>query len=246
MFGGNDEGTLCDDWPKRDQIKAIVEHNIMGYPTSKYVCEMIIKQANDRGIPCKVFRFPWITGESNTGRLNYTNNHIILRFLSYLKIKSIPDAPLPAIVLPVDVCADLSLKLFWNDEAPNEVYNIAHPNPGLEVEFVQVAKEHFGVELELVDWRSKEFVSKLYATDMPLAALKEIYEDVDKGIAVAESGAFQAIQGYLNEPEIFFKNKKVETYLPGFSANMFTSTMDIIKRNLEFVKSEGLFAKYGL
>lgn len=51
-------------------------------------------QANERGIPCIVIRFPWTTGESETGRLNYTINHFIL---SCLKIMSIPNGPLGAV-----------------------------------------------------------------------------------------------------------------------------------------------------
>lgn len=247
IFGSNEEGTLCDNWPEPEQFKVIAENGVGGYPTSKFVSEMLIKQANERGIPCKVFRFPWITGESKTGQLNYLNNHYILRFISYLKIKAMPMAPVPALVLPVDICAEISLKLFLNENVPQAIFNIPHPNPQLEVEFVKVAKKDFYVDLELVDWKSKEFAEKLYATDMPLESLREIYDNVDRAVSMSKAVPFQAVNGYLDSPDNYFTscNAKLEKYINNYSESI-PSSMDIIRKDLLYVKSKGFLDKFGV
>lgn len=241
IFGINASETLNDDWPQLNEIKVISENNVPGYQTSKYVCEMLMKEANARGVPCKVFRFPWITGNSQTGQLNYINNHYILRLLSYLKLKCMPSLAMPAIVLPVDTCAELSLKVFFDDEAPLEVYNIGHPDPQVEQEFVQLAKE-FGVDVDVVEF--KEFAEKLQ-NDSPLKSLKELYTDVERVMGIYSSGAFQAIQGYINSPETYFKNNKVSKFIPNFDKSI-ESSMDIIRKNLNYVKSQGFFEKYNI
>ncbi|CAL8109687.1 unnamed protein product [Orchesella dallaii] len=242
IFGTNDCNTLSDNWPEMSEIDTIVKYRIPGYQTSKYVVEILMKEANRRGIPCKVFRFPWITGDSRTGQMSYINNHYILRFLSYLKVKALPSVAVPAIVLNVDVCADLSLKLFMNDETPFEIYNVGHPDPQLEQEFVSVAKDSFGVELDIIEY--KDFAEKLQL-ETPLDSLKELYTDVERVMSILTSDAIQSVKGWLHSPVGFFRNEKVNRYIPNFAQDI-PSSMEIIRKDLQFAKSKGFFQQLGI
>lgn len=142
----------------------IVEHKIPALQDSKLICELLLKQALDRGIPCKVYRLPWIAGKSQTGWLNPIDNLYILRYLSFVKVKAMPPLAIPATPIPVDICARISLQLFFDDEAPCEVYNIAHPQPPIEQELVGVAKEEFGVDIEILE--QDNFLDKMKDTTL--------------------------------------------------------------------------------
>jgi len=61
-------------------------------------------------------------------------------------------------MLPVDVCAEASVRLFFDERAVAPVYNLTHGNPDADQEFVNVAKR-FGHNVELVEF--EEFAKRV-------------------------------------------------------------------------------------
>jgi hypothetical protein len=52
-----------------------------------------------------------------------------------------PGLPIPLFILPVDVCSELSVKIFFDDSAPYEMYNVYNPNVCNETDFVGIGED---------------------------------------------------------------------------------------------------------
>lgn len=237
---GNESLHLPDIWVSDDVLDWIAENNLPGLLASKLICEVLLRQAVQRGIPCKVFRFPWIAGDSENGRLNPIDNLYILRYLSFLKMKAVPTMPLPANLLPVDLCAALSLKLFFNEYAPCEVYNIGHPHPPVEQEFVEVAKDVFGVNLELIEWQ--ELSKRMEESG------DKIVKELNKGQGSFYNQIAEAVgmaKGYFVSPHTYFTNEKLTRLVPNYE-NEIPPAMEILKKDMTYLKQSGLVEKFGI
>jgi polyketide synthase PksM len=103
------EKTMWEDWYVGEEVFQLKN---TGYPVSKFICEVLLKQFSDVGVPVGVFRFPALFGDSKSGRFTLQNNHAAMRLLGFCKLGAIPAIPLPIQVLPSDLAADLSLQIF--------------------------------------------------------------------------------------------------------------------------------------
>lgn len=236
-----DDGTLQEVWPKLSDFENVTH---LGYPISKFVAELLVNQAVSRGIPCKSIRFPLILGDSQTGQFSMQNNHFMMRLFSFLKMKCMPSQPTPALVLPVDFCAKTAIQLFFNEQAPSDVYNVAPPRPQLEQEFSAVAEE-MGYPVELVEY--DDYIKKLKEDGEKslLFIFKELYNDVDFVNSLYTSSSVDAVQKWLLDSDNFFVSKKMQKYYPEFFDQVEPS-FDIIKRDLKYAEKVGLFGKFEL
>ncbi|CAL8093035.1 unnamed protein product [Orchesella dallaii] len=236
-----EDGTLGEDWPTLEEYSNVTN---LGYPVSKYVAELLIAEGVRRGIPCKAIRFPLILGSSQTGQFSMHNNHFMMRLFAYLKMKCMPSAPTPAVVLPVDFCAKTAIQLFFNEEAPSDVYNVAPPHPQLEQEFANVAEE-MGYPMEIVEYDDYIKRVKEDGEKSLLYIFKELYNDVDFVNSLYTSSSVEAIQKWLIDSENFFVSKKLLKYQPSFFDEV-EGSIDIIKRDLKYAEKIGLFEKFEL
>lgn len=236
-----EDGTLGEAWPTIDDFNNVTH---LGYPVSKYVAELLVHQAVERNIPCKAIRFPLILGDSKTGRFSMQNNHFMIRLFSFLKMKCMPSEPTPAVVLPVDVCANTAVQLFFNEEAPSDIYNVSPPHPQLEQNFAAVAEE-MGYAVDLVEY--DDYIKKLKEDGEKslLYIFKELYNDVDFVNSLYTSSSVEAVQKWLLDSENFFVSKKLQKYFPDFY-NQVEPSFDIIKRDLKYAEKIGLFEKFEL
>ncbi|CAL8118605.1 unnamed protein product [Orchesella dallaii] len=238
----DDDGSLSEDWPNVDDFDNLTQ--LMGYPISKFICDMLMKEAVlERKIPCKVFRLSAIAGDSITGRFNYQNNHLLMRLLSYMRVRSMPSVPLPLNVLPVDTCADITLSVFFNPDAPQDIYNVCQEKPQHEQAFVEVAKE-MGYEIDVVEFA--DFVKKLEeeGEGSLLYSLRDLY--LNEELYTSIFFGPEALQEWFVNPEEFFKCRKVAKYYGKGMGKEFPSSMEIIKRDLRFAKEQGIFQKLGV
>ncbi|ODM93217.1 L-aminoadipate-semialdehyde dehydrogenase large subunit [Orchesella cincta] len=231
------EGVIAEGWP--EDVGDFDFATSLAYPITKFVSEMLFKEAAKRGIPCKVFRFPIVTGNSKTGKFCLNNNHVMLRYISILTNGAIPSSPMPMPMLPIDQCAEISMKIFFHDKGgQSDLYNITHPNVDIDQEFVQVAKR-FGKRVSLVD--DEEFA-------------KSLERDLERG---TNFGAFknyyvkdQFWKKYRCHLPLFkfwrpgndgyFVSKKLETLMPDIY-DPEERTMDYVYKDLKFAKNNGWF-----
>ncbi|CAL8084937.1 unnamed protein product [Orchesella dallaii] len=237
----DEEGRLSENWPQIEEFEKVTTY---AYPITKFVGDVLMKQAAERGIPCKVFRFPLIVGDSKTGRCSMENNHAMLRHMFIMKNGIIPCNPLPYNTLPVDVCADVSVKLFFNEKANiSDLYNITHAHPDADQEFVEVAQK-FGHKVEIVEF--SEFNKKIQESELQDSALSlfaDFYRDEED--LMTHYISTPALQHWLEGNELFFISKKVSALLPEFYKGQGRTT-EYIYKDLLFAKSQGWFEKFGL
>ncbi|CAL8084808.1 unnamed protein product [Orchesella dallaii] len=239
-----DTGKLSERWPEVGDYDNVTT---FGYPVSKFVGDMLAKQAAERGIPVKAFRLPLIVGESGTGRCTIENNHAILRYLFIMKTGIMPSNPLPLSMLPVDICAESSILLFFNEKAPLGMYNISQVNPDTEQEFVNVAKR-FGYHVDIAD--SSEFAKRVQnigseGEESAFSIFKDFYED--DGAVMSSFATVPALRSWLegDNSENMWVSAKVKKYFPEFYEGH-RRTMEYIFDDLTFCKKEGWFKKFGL
>jgi thioester reductase-like protein len=239
----DDGGHLSENW---QDVGALDKINFnMGYVISKHISEQLTKQAVERGIPCKTFRFPYIAGDSETGRCDYLTNHVVLRWLAYMKLRCMPDLPTPVVAIPVDHCAKMSLDIFLNPQAPPDVYNVSHQDGGMEQNLIGIA-ETFDIHIQPVSF--SQFLEKLKAesADSPLASFTKRYEEEEAMV----NGNFvvnpdiSALQKYAEDSSTFFKSRKLPPLIPYYDE--LESTEDVLRRDVTFLKDSGVLEKFGI
>ncbi|CAL8085190.1 unnamed protein product [Orchesella dallaii] len=243
---GNNQ--LTEDWPEVGDYDNV---GTFSYQISKFVGDVLVKEAVKRGIPCRVFRFPLLSGESETGQCEPSTNHALLRFMFMLKKGIMASLPWPLIMLPVDVCAKATIRIFFDERAPqSDIYNVGIAKPDVEQEFVNVAAK-LGYKVDLVEF--SEFVKILKDTEnndktltqeRPLLNMfLEMYSDEDFILGMYANTA--VLHRWLEGCPNVFRNRKMETFLPEFYEEQ-QPTMEYIYKDLMYVKSQGWFGKFGL
>lgn len=236
----DEEGSLSEDWPVQDELEGVTD---LGYPISKMICDQLVRQAIMRGLPSKSFRFGGLIGHSETGRFRHQNNHLMLRFLCYMKLGAMPSVPVPAFLLPVDVAAKTSIRIFFDEKSTqSDVFNICHPNPALEQEFPVLAKE-FGFDVDVVDYN--EFVNRFAneGEDSILYPFRELYENEDRYNSLVSFP--DAIRKWLENPDKFFSVRKISIIIPEYVESL-QCTWEYVRRDLLYAKEIGLFEKLRL
>ncbi|CAL8085487.1 unnamed protein product [Orchesella dallaii] len=234
---------ISESWPKAGDYDGITTFS---YPISKFVGDYLVKEAVERGIPCKAFRLPLITGELETGRCEVQSSHALLRFLFIMKNGIMPSTPLPMPMLPVDVCAEVSIRIFFDERALPDIYNIGNPRVDMDQEFVRVAKE-FGHNVDIVEL--SEFLKRVKESGEQdsksafFSLFAEVYSDEDA--LMSSYSNVTVIQRWIEGNEGIFLSQKVPQMVPEFYEHQ-RPTMDYIYKDLLFVKEKGWFEKFGL
>lgn len=233
------DGSISESWPELEDYDGVTT---FAYPISKFVEDMLMKQAVcERKLPCKVFRLPYLCGDSKTGQFPVEQNHMMFRYIFILKNGIMPSNPFPLQMLPTDICAEMIVKLSFMENAPDDVYNITHDQPGIDQEFPGVA-EKFGFQVDLVEF--SEFARRVLeagedeSTGGYHPILKELYRNEEEILVHYHTApAFKHwMEG--EDRETFFVSKKLLKYDPDFYKGL-EKSLDFVERDLTYVKSLG-------
>lgn len=237
-----EDGGWCETWPEIEDFDGVTT---FAYPITKFVGDMLLKEAVlNRNIPAKVFRLPLIFGDSKTGRFLLDQNHVMYRYLFILKTGVMSSNPIPMALLPVDICASVSVQLFFDERCSMDLYNVCHHIPVVDQEFVEVAAR-LGYKIELVEF--SEFAEKVREStteDSPFAIFKEMYRD-DQDMLAHYTSVPALRQWVADAGQNFFISKKVAKIIPEFYESL-EPTKEYIYRDLKFAKDVGWFTKFQL
>lgn len=249
MTGEDAAGDYSEDW---QSIKAFSGMAVKcGYPASKLVSEELVRQGIERGIPCKVIRFPYISGDSKTGQCDYQTNHFILRWLTFLRLGRMPASLTPFFAVPVDQCAAISLEIFFNPEAPSDVYNIMQMRSDPEDEsLIQVAQQEFGVTIQVLPFANFMEELRLPNEDQsPLAPFRELYE----GEGTTFMNSFEGLDVQILKrckdgkgKNFRMNHQKMERFGMSDESVGKDSLKDIMRRDLRYLHNLGVFHKLGI
>jgi len=236
----DEENYFSEDWPKLNEYDNVVNTS---YPISKFLSEILVHTAVERGIPCKAFRLPSMSVDSLTG--NNTNvflNNLILRCLTYMNLGCMPAMAVPMTVLPVDICAEMSVSLFFNDKTKYEAYNLLNPNANDEQELDDISRE-FGYPVEVVE--PDEFIKKV--KEMPDSNISQVAKSVvsrKEDRQLTEDHTPEILKAWLIKKDVFI-SKKIREIIPEYYRNLKPS-LCYLKADLEYAKQCGYFAHAGL
>jgi thioester reductase-like protein len=239
--GLGEDFSLAECWPAEDEFDEMPN---TAYPFSKFVCDRLMAQAVERGLPVKVFRFPAVGGDSLSGKnVNYENNQLMLRVMSYIHLGCIPAIPIPFFILPVDVCTDLSLRVFFDDESEFDLYNVYNPYAHNETEIV-LAGEDLGFRIDIVE--PEVFQKKLDEVEDNhlIHVLKEMSGNKDAQDRFLKDSP-SVLQAWARNPEKAFVSKKLTRILDDYPRKV-ENTLSVIKRDLSYAHSSGIFDKFGI
>jgi thioester reductase-like protein/acyl carrier protein len=239
----DDEDKVAEDWPN---IRDFDQAPNMAYPISKFICDLLLAQAVERGIPCKVFRFPYMGVDSQTGEgIDVLSSHLMLRMLAYLYIGAMPAAAVPFTILPIDICASIGTSLAFDDNAEVGIYNVANPYANDEQELEDFAGEEFGHPVEIMDPDDfLERLNKMDNTDIIAMAKYTALTRNDDSREQLENHMPPAGEVWLRKKDIFW-SKKLQALLPDYP-HFCKSSLELLKRDLRFAKETGVFDKVGL
>jgi acyl transferase domain-containing protein/NADPH:quinone reductase-like Zn-dependent oxidoreductase/thioester reductase-like protein/NADP-dependent 3-hydroxy acid dehydrogenase YdfG/SAM-dependent methyltransferase/acyl carrier protein len=240
----DDEDQVAEDWP---DIREFDHAPNMAYPISKFICDLLMAQAVGRGIPCKVFRFPYMGVDSHTGGgIDVLGSHLILRMLAYLYIGAMPAVALPFTILPIDICASIGTNLAFDDNAEIGIYNVANPYANDEQELEDFAGEDFGHPVEIMD--PDNFMDRVEkmdnAEDIIAMAKYTARRRKDDTREHLENHVPAVGVVWLRKKDIFW-SKKLRALIPDYP-NFCKSSLELLKTDLRFAKETGVFNKVGL
>ncbi|CAL8113280.1 unnamed protein product [Orchesella dallaii] len=235
-----EDDLLVEDWCEPEDVYQMTN---IGYPVSKFVCEILGHQATDRGIPVQVHRFPGLLGDKN-GCFSFPNNHAMLRLLGFCKLGAMPMIPVPLQVLDIDFAAEISCQLFFNSgsEYSSGVYNLTNPSLNLLQDFPTLATE-FGFHIDIVEY--EEFFEKLSANEELASVFPYREVDLEDGRFVDFTFSPVAMQCWSKNPDQFFISRKVTAIVPDYKDRTL-SPIDILRRDMQYARNKGIFTKMNL
>jgi thioester reductase-like protein len=99
-----------------------------GYGDSKWVCERLMEQARERGLPVVVYRPGVLSGDSRTG-IGNTRDMVWNLIRACVQMGTTPTGDKPLDIVPVDYVAAGIVRLSLTDGASGPVYHFANSNP---------------------------------------------------------------------------------------------------------------------
>lgn len=124
-----------------------------GYFASKWVAEEVINQARACGIPCNIYRFGLMTGDTEKGRYDsrqwmyQLHKSFLLLGYGFGKMPDFDHA-----VLPVDTAVKMVCQISYQDELLNRNYFICNPNRVPVQGFVKTYSRVTGYPVSIVDF----------------------------------------------------------------------------------------------
>lgn len=94
-----------------------------GYAKSKWMAEFLCEQAHTTGAPVKILRLPYISGAASTGICN-PKGYIDLMLNAMLVTSLAPELDFSLTCLPVDICADLVVRISLQSAATPCIFHL--------------------------------------------------------------------------------------------------------------------------
>jgi thioester reductase-like protein/acyl carrier protein len=239
------DGRFWEEWPISGEMDNENLPN-SAYHISKYVSDLLVAQAVERGIPCKGFRFAYMVGDSvQGGNFQIMDGLMITRMLIYMYMGYMPARNVPISVLPVDLCAKFSVCLFFNEETGNEMFNVINPYFGDERELDEIA-ENFGVFIDVLE--PDEFLEKAksFKDDSQIAEfVKSMIASREKDLEMFADYMSAPLLKWLEGDKEVFLSKKLVKFCPNYPSSI-KPTWEFLKKDLQYAKDTGIFDKFGI
>jgi len=157
MTEPNESGTFPEGWISQDAYKNVES----GYLQSKCICEALLHQASEIGIPCTIFRLPLLFASTETGIRTRSVNHVYNFILTGLKMRKFPKLEhtegIP--IFPVNFASRICSEIWLSDDSEEGIYNLTNSRILADADLQEIVGE-MGINVEFVsldDWRDSMF-----------------------------------------------------------------------------------------
>jgi amino acid adenylation domain-containing protein/thioester reductase-like protein len=164
-----------------------------GYVQTKWVCEKLIKTAQERGLPVSSYRIGRVSGHSRTGVFNI-NDFLYKLIIGCIQLGSVPDHDIQEDIMPVDYVSQAIIHLSKQKKSLGKAFHLVnhqllHTNTLLEV--IQSCGYQIQ-QLSYEDWRSQLINIAGAAPEHPLYPLVPFFsEDTSQQKKSVKSGSLK-------------------------------------------------------
>lgn len=103
---------IIEDFLDIENVKLTDSDN--GYTQTKLLSELLLSQANNRGIKVSIYRPGWVTGHSKTGVFAHENNHLFLLLKGCIQMGYAPKLAANFKFVPVDFISKFIVRVSLN------------------------------------------------------------------------------------------------------------------------------------
>ncbi|MDZ7959073.1 MAG: amino acid adenylation domain-containing protein [Aulosira sp. DedQUE10] len=200
-----------------------------GYVQSKWVCEKLIKTAQQRGLPISVYRIGRVSGHSQSGVFNL-NDLVYKLIIGCVQLGSVPDRDIQEDIMPVDYVSQAIIHLSKPEESLGKAFHLVN-NQLLHTNTLLNVIQLFGYQIQQLsyeDWRLKLMNIAGASPEHPLYPLIPFFSEDTSDNQAIKSGILKfdcknAIAGLSNSqiicPDI--DEKLLSTYISYLSQQGF-------------------------
>lgn len=157
----NEQGALIEDFP------TLTYHDLFGgYAVSKWVSEVLLTQAKDRGLPVTLYRSGYIFGDSKSGICS-TNDALLMLIKGCILLGYAPTMNERITLLPVDFVSHAISAIALTQGKHSDVYHIDHPTGIMWPDLVHWFNQQ-GYTITLISLREWKEKLKKINRDNPL------------------------------------------------------------------------------
>ena len=205
------EADIIDNYP--------VPNN--GYIQTKWVCEKLIKTAQERGLPISIYRIGRVSGHSQTGVFN-VNDFVYKLIIGCIQLGTIPDRDIQEDIMPVDYVSQAIIHLSKQEKSLGEAFHLVN-NQLLHTNTLLKVIQSFGYQIQQLpyaDWRYKLINIAGASPEHPLYPLIPFFSADNLGKQPVKTGSLKfdcqnAIAGLSNSTIICpnVDEKLLSTYI---------------------------------
>jgi amino acid adenylation domain-containing protein/thioester reductase-like protein len=161
-----------------------------GYLQTKWVCEKLIKTAQQRGLPISNYRIGRVSGHSNTGVFN-ANDLVYKLIIGCVQLGSVPDRDIQEDIMPVDYVSRAIIHLSKQQQYLGQAFHLVN-NQLLHTNTLLQVIQSFGYQIQQLsyeDWRSQLINIAGASPEHPLYPLVPFFsEDTSQQKKTVKSG----------------------------------------------------------
>src|SRR5262249_23669391 len=149
-----------------------------GYQQSKWVAEKIVRIAADRGLPVRIYRPGFVTGDSATGISN-TDDFVSRMIKGCIQLGCVPDSDAMIEMVPVDYVSKAIDHLSLQRELPSNMFHVVNPRRVPSRDFVRILGSA-GYKMKLLpyaEWRNALFEDAKTSAGNALFPLLTLFTD---------------------------------------------------------------------
>jgi fatty acid CoA ligase FadD9 len=146
-------GTIRQEGPLESELWSI-SNNLMrlgGYNLSKYIAELLVWEAIDRGYPAIVIR-PGFIGSASSSGFSNDNDFDNRLLIGLTQLQVAPDSTSPLIAFPVDFMCKVILEMAQDESTNGQAYHLVNNSSELSLQLIVDGIKSCGYQIDQISF----------------------------------------------------------------------------------------------